>query len=209
MHSGTKYFSGHSDALIGVLVVKPDAEDRWHALWHDRTYTGSAPGSLEAWLLLRSLRTLHVVRFPLPGRSPSRLPAHGTQRVPAQSATALALASWLTKISETPEGQDFDGVPGQIVTRVWHGGLQDGGKWIGEGKQMPGGGPATFSFMASKPAYAKWLPFSLSLFTVSGSTPKFQFTNADPSAAGHLARRRRVTHGAAQHVGSEERPSAP
>ena len=30
-------------------------------LWSDRTFIGNVPGSLESWLLLRSLRTLHLV----------------------------------------------------------------------------------------------------------------------------------------------------
>ncbi|BGO93037.1 hypothetical protein NBRC10512_004258 [Rhodotorula toruloides] len=58
MHSGTKYFAGHSDTLCGTVSVR-NKED-WLKLWHDRTYTGSNIGSLDTWLLLRSLRTLSV-----------------------------------------------------------------------------------------------------------------------------------------------------
>ena len=49
----------------------------WQTLWHDRTYSGSIPGSLEAWLVLRSIKTLDV-------------------RVRRQSETATQLARWLT-----------------------------------------------------------------------------------------------------------------
>ncbi|RDX43374.1 cystathionine gamma-synthase [Lentinus brumalis] len=76
MHSGTKYFGGHSDLLCGVLVA-PTLE-KWNELAHMRTYSGSMMGSLEAWLLLRSLRTLHL-------------------RVPRQSENATGLAQWLSK----------------------------------------------------------------------------------------------------------------
>lgn len=38
MHSGTKYFGGHSDLLMGTLSVKTTEE--WLQLWSDRTYTG-------------------------------------------------------------------------------------------------------------------------------------------------------------------------
>lgn len=55
MHSATKYFGGHSDLLAGILVVKTQKEA--DELVGDRSFLGSAPGSLESWLLLRSLRT--------------------------------------------------------------------------------------------------------------------------------------------------------
>jgi cystathionine beta-lyase/cystathionine gamma-synthase len=54
LHSTTKYFSGHSDGLGGLLVVKSEKEAR--TLGDDRLLLGSVLGSLEAWLLLRSLR---------------------------------------------------------------------------------------------------------------------------------------------------------
>ncbi|KAH8918772.1 cystathionine gamma-synthase [Atractiella rhizophila] len=58
MHSGTKYFGGHSDALMGTLSVR--SLETWKSLWHTRTYLGLVPGSMEQWLVLRSLRTLHL-----------------------------------------------------------------------------------------------------------------------------------------------------
>ncbi|MGI9642533.1 MAG: trans-sulfuration enzyme family protein [Acidimicrobiia bacterium] len=56
MHSATKAISGHSDALAGVLVVG-DA-DVAARLRDARTLTGAVPGSLDAWLALRGIRTL-------------------------------------------------------------------------------------------------------------------------------------------------------
>ncbi|GAA5983266.1 hypothetical protein JCM11641_002242 [Rhodosporidiobolus odoratus] len=69
MHSATKYGGGHSDLLAGTVSVK-DKKD-WLKLWHNRTYTGSNIGSLDAWLLLRSLRTLtlRIERSELDGPS--------------------------------------------------------------------------------------------------------------------------------------------
>ena len=58
MHSVTKSLSGHEDILMGVLVTR-DA-DRLERLLYRRTNTGALPGSLEAYLALRGLRTLHV-----------------------------------------------------------------------------------------------------------------------------------------------------
>ncbi|KAM0756077.1 cystathionine gamma-synthase [Meredithblackwellia eburnea MCA 4105] len=144
MHSGTKYFGGHSDALAGTLSVKDKAD--WLKLWHNRTYTGSSVGSLEAWLILRSLRTLDV-------------------RVRKQSATATALAQWLSSLTRSsPDSDDLDGPLG-VVSHVWSTTLQDlnGRKWIGPDKQMTGG-PACFAILLSKTEYAEQLGHQLKLF---------------------------------------------
>ena len=58
VHSATKFLGGHSDLLMGVSVTRDD-------IWFDglvqaRTYGGAIPGTLEAFLALRGLRTLHV-----------------------------------------------------------------------------------------------------------------------------------------------------
>jgi cystathionine gamma-synthase len=58
MHSATKYLSGHSDVLLGALVVRSASVA---AELHDRrTLTGAVPGTLEAYLATRGLRTLAV-----------------------------------------------------------------------------------------------------------------------------------------------------
>ena len=53
-----RYYSGHSDALGGILVVADKTVKE--ALLEDRTVLGSQPGALEAWLLIRSCRTLSL-----------------------------------------------------------------------------------------------------------------------------------------------------
>ena len=58
VHSATKYLSGHSDLLLG-LAVADTAEVAGRLLAH-RSHHGSVPGSFEAWLALRGMRTLHV-----------------------------------------------------------------------------------------------------------------------------------------------------
>ncbi|WP_340539460.1 trans-sulfuration enzyme family protein [Nocardioides sp. GXZ039] len=58
VHSGTKYLAGHSDALIGALVV--DDDELYQVLLGRRGLTGSTPGTVEAWLAARGLRTLHL-----------------------------------------------------------------------------------------------------------------------------------------------------
>ncbi|GAA5842479.1 hypothetical protein JCM9279_005396 [Rhodotorula babjevae] len=147
MHSGTKYFGGHSDALVGTLSVK--TKEDWLSLWHTRTYTGSNIGSLDAWLLLRSLRTLSV-------------------RVARQSTTATALAQWLAALSRSDAGSDLDG-PGGVIERVWHTSLQaDARELVGEGKQMSSG-PACFAILLSDPLYATHLPHKLKFFVPATS----------------------------------------
>jgi cystathionine gamma-synthase len=58
MHSATKYLSGHSDVLLGALVVGSAALAE--ELHDRRTLTGAVPGTLEAYLATRGLRTLAV-----------------------------------------------------------------------------------------------------------------------------------------------------
>ncbi len=58
VHSATKYLAGHSDALLGALVTNDDA--LYDVLLARRGLTGSVPGTLEAWLALRGVRTLHL-----------------------------------------------------------------------------------------------------------------------------------------------------
>ena len=58
VHSATKYLGGHSDLLMGAVVVGDDA--LWDVLKGRRDLLGAIPGTLEAWLATRGLRTLHV-----------------------------------------------------------------------------------------------------------------------------------------------------
>ncbi|KAG8217580.1 Cys/Met metabolism PLP-dependent enzyme-domain-containing protein [Butyriboletus roseoflavus] len=127
-HSGTKYFGGHSDLLCGILIVKT-AEER-EQLWRDRVYLGNMMGSLESWLLLRSLRTMHL-------------------RVPRQSASGTEIAQWMYKASLVPEDQEFDGIPGGVITK--------------------GGYNATFSIILARRPQAEALPHSLEYFVPATS----------------------------------------
>jgi cystathionine gamma-synthase len=58
MHSVTKYLGGHSDLIMGALVVR--SAELAAQLQERRTYTGALPGALEAYLALRGMRTLAV-----------------------------------------------------------------------------------------------------------------------------------------------------
>ena len=59
MHSATKYLNGHSDVLAGALITARD-DDWWAKLKEIRAFHGKVLGPMEAWLLLRGMRTLHL-----------------------------------------------------------------------------------------------------------------------------------------------------
>ena len=56
LQSATKFIGGHSDLLAGVATTKDEAF--WHALKKSRELTGATPGTFEAFLALRGVRTL-------------------------------------------------------------------------------------------------------------------------------------------------------
>jgi len=90
---------------------------------------GNVMGSLESWLLLRSLRTMHL-------------------RVPRQSASGTEIAQWLYKATLVSLDQEFDGIPGGVVTKVWHSSLQGTDeRGFNPGSQMESGYNATFSIL--------------------------------------------------------------
>jgi cystathionine beta-lyase len=58
MHSATKYLGGHSDLIMGSLVVKDkDLADR---LYFIQNASGAVPGPQDCFLVLRGIKTLHV-----------------------------------------------------------------------------------------------------------------------------------------------------
>jgi cystathionine gamma-synthase len=58
VHSATKYLSGHGDTMLGAVVVQDD--QLYDALKGRRDLVGAIPGTLESWLALRGVRTLHL-----------------------------------------------------------------------------------------------------------------------------------------------------
>ena len=58
MHSVTKYLGGHSDVVMGALVVKdPALAER---LAFIQNSSGATPGPMDCFLVLRGLKTLHL-----------------------------------------------------------------------------------------------------------------------------------------------------
>ncbi len=58
LHAVTKFIAGHSDALLGALVVQKDDSETFGLLDAVRRSRGATPGTMEAYLALRGLRTL-------------------------------------------------------------------------------------------------------------------------------------------------------
>jgi len=77
MHSTTKYLSGHSDAMGGILVTR-EAGPLAERLRSAQTAGGAVPSPFDSWLVLRGIRTL-----------PWRMRAH--------CSNALAVAGFLAE----------------------------------------------------------------------------------------------------------------
>ncbi|MGB6676828.1 MAG: aminotransferase class I/II-fold pyridoxal phosphate-dependent enzyme [Terriglobales bacterium] len=77
MHSGTKYFGGHSDLMAGIIAGRKDLIEKIH---ETRTTLGGVMDPHAAWLLLRGIKTLAV-------------------RVQRQNENALRVAQFLAQHS--------------------------------------------------------------------------------------------------------------
>lgn len=76
VHSATKYLSGHSDVVAGLVVVSsPELGERLHYL---QNAVGGVLGPQDSWLLIRGIRTLGL-------------------RMDAHERNAAAIAAWLTE----------------------------------------------------------------------------------------------------------------
>ncbi|KAI0100364.1 pyridoxal phosphate-dependent transferase [Nemania sp. FL0031] len=144
MHSGTKYFGGHSDMLCGVLAIAPRHTEDWlPKLKSERLFLGSVMGSMEGWLGIRSLRTLEL-------------------RVRKQSADTDKLVQWLAT-EKAREGS----VVHDLVAEIKHASLQvtsEGKELAWLKKQMPNGFGPVFALYMKDPIDAKKLPSKLDLF---------------------------------------------
>jgi cystathionine gamma-synthase len=106
MHAATKYLNGHSDVVAGALATaRTDAI--WERIRRNRSTLGQILGPLEAFLLIRGMRTIGV-------------------RVPAACASAMELAERLAKHPAVSEVL-YPGLPTHpqhgIAKRQMHGGF--------------------------------------------------------------------------------------
>ena len=106
MHSATKYLNGHADVIAGALACARE-DEMWQRIRYIRGAGGAVLGPMEAWLLLRGMRTLHL-------------------RVAAACANALAIAERFNahpKLSHVM----YPGLPSHpghaVARRQMHGGF--------------------------------------------------------------------------------------
>ncbi|THH23255.1 hypothetical protein EUX98_g7924 [Antrodiella citrinella] len=78
MHSLTKYVNGHSDVVMGALILPPHHTELNENLRYLQNAIGAVPSAYDCWLAQRGAKTLHL-----------RMKAHG--------ANALAVAKVLQK----------------------------------------------------------------------------------------------------------------
>lgn len=78
IQAATKYQAGHGDVLLGAVLSTDEVADR---IAHAHLSLGQCPGSEEAWLTLRGLRTMPL-------------------RLQRQGEGALKIAHWLTERDE-------------------------------------------------------------------------------------------------------------
>ncbi|KAK0757390.1 hypothetical protein N5P37_010112 [Trichoderma harzianum] len=154
LHSGTKYLGGHSDMLCGVVATN---NREWYTqLKKERFFLGGVMGSLEGWLGVRSMRTLHL-------------------RVVRQSETTTKLVKWLStylKADETSGVQEKS--ESQIIkatlASITHASLQAADLEQGWLKsQMPNGFGPVFSICLKSRNMANRFPSKLKLFSHSTS----------------------------------------
>jgi cystathionine gamma-synthase len=147
LHSGTKYFGGHSDMLCGVLAInpaRPNATKEYWGMWDERVFLGAVMGSLEGWLGVRSIRTFEL-------------------RILRQSENATALVQWLASLQAGEGDKEEVAIVQEAVSRVQHASLQkDDMHWLE--KQMPGGYNPVFAIWMAEEKYARCLPSKLNLF---------------------------------------------
>ncbi|KAL4869771.1 hypothetical protein BDV12DRAFT_167193 [Aspergillus spectabilis] len=142
MHSGSKYFGGHSDLLCGVLATK--RKDWKKKLLEDRLALGSVMGNVESWLGLRSLRTLDI-------------------RVQRASESSGKLVDWLHRVQMAPSlnADSEEHLVQTVLQNIHHASLQDE-SWLRE--QMPNGFGPVFSIVLRSEEFARMLPSKLALF---------------------------------------------
>lgn len=140
VHSATKYLSGHSDLLLGLAVARDAGVAQ--RLVEARSTQGSVPGTFEAWLALRGLRTLHL-------RVERAQDNAGDLAVRLASHPAVARVHYpglgaMVSIELHGDAETADAVT--ATTRLWVHATSLGGvesslerrrKWPGESKDVP------------------------------------------------------------------------
>ena len=84
LESGTKYLCGHNDIICGFIAVKDGASDLAERIEFFVKSEGPNLSTMDAWLMLRSIKTLGV-------------------RIERQAQSALTISEWLGTLPEVTE----------------------------------------------------------------------------------------------------------
>lgn len=124
VHSATKYFGGHHDITAGAVCC---SQEHAELIWKMHVTLGSVLSPMDAWLLLRGLRTLPL-------------------RMERINANALALAAWLEQQPQV-ERVHYPGLPSHPQHALALRQMKGYGAVIAF--SVKGGFDATSSFVAS------------------------------------------------------------
>jgi len=118
MHSATKYLGGHSDVVVGALVVKDkELADR---LYFIQNASGAVCGPMDSFLTLRGIKTLHVrmqrhcengekvARFLADHPAIEKVYWPGFEDHPSHAVATEQMDAYGGMISFIPKGSDYD-----------------------------------------------------------------------------------------------------
>ncbi|WP_299520706.1 cystathionine gamma-synthase [Winogradskyella sp.] len=127
MHSATKYLGGHSDVVMGALVVKD--KDLADKLYFIQNASGAVCGPQDSFLVLRGIKTLHIrmQRHCENGKAVAEyLASHpkigkvywpGFESHPNHDVAKSQMKDFGGMVSFTTEGNDYEGAI-RIVERL-------------------------------------------------------------------------------------------
>ena len=139
MHSATKYISGHSDTMAGVVTVRPGAEKNGSTLaesiYFFQNAEGTALAPFDAWLVLRGMKTMSL-------------------RVHKQQDNTIKIAHWLNVHP--------------LVTSVLYAGLEEHPDFAIHQTQSTGAG-AVLCFTTNNVALSEHVVSQTTLFAITVS----------------------------------------
>ena len=124
MHSVTKYIGGHSDVVMGCLIVNDD--ELHDKLRHTQNTTGGVPSPFDCYMGMRGMKTLHV-------------------RMEAAQKNAMTVATFLENTPSYVDKVNYPGLKshpgysiaksqmrgfGAMVTFYIHGGIEEAAKFL-------------------------------------------------------------------------------
>ncbi|KAG6815744.1 hypothetical protein H0H87_011711 [Tephrocybe sp. NHM501043] len=169
LHSLTKYVNGHSDVVMGALILPPHHAALAAKLRFLQNAIGAVPSPHDCWLAQRGAKTLHL-----------RMKAHGTN--------ALAVAKVLEQ-SPYVEEVIYPGLASHPRNDLAYASLSPHARKFVDGQSLEGGfaygGMISFRIKGGEPQAEKFLT-STKLFTLAESLGGVE------SLAEHPAR---MTHG--------------